>query len=288
MITYISNSRIDRKKYDATVGNALNTQIYAFSWYLDAVADSWDVLVLNDYKVVMPLPKRKKYGINYIYLLPWVQQLGVFSDRPVDETLIKEFIAKIPKKFVLTDYYFNSGNAFTGKYLKKRTNYILKLDYGIKEIQTHYNTNRKRILKKDFSSFDLDKEGNISDFLEMYRSEVQFVRTPKDIYDKLENLLFTKHPFINIWNVYKNNELLAGLVFLNNGKRITYLLPVASAKAKKYNLPSFIVNELIKEYQKTNLILDFEGSMIKGVADFYRSFGAEKEIYLHYKKKILF
>ncbi|RUA12879.1 MAG: hypothetical protein DSY82_00080 [Flavobacteriia bacterium] len=284
MIKYIFNREIDRNKYDTAVKNALNTRVYACSWYLDAVADDWDVLVLEDYKAVMPLPRRKKYTLNYIYLLPWVQQLGIFSNEKISENLIKAFIKKIPGKYALVDYYFNSGNHFKSKYLTKRTNYILPLDSNLDIIIKSFNSNRRRILKKDFSNYTINKQGDREEFLGMYRQTEKNFTLSEDAVEKLQNLLNTKQDSVHIWNVYQENKLLAGLLFLKDQKRITYLLPVASAEAKKNNLPSFIVSELIKSYQNTGFILDFEGSMIEGVAGFYKSFGAEEEVYFHYKK----
>ena len=56
MIQYLKNKEIDFKKYDACIAAAINSRIYAYSWYLNIVADNWDALVLNDYEAVMPLP----------------------------------------------------------------------------------------------------------------------------------------------------------------------------------------------------------------------------------------
>ena len=90
MIQYLKNKEIDFKKYDACIEAAINSRIYAYSWYLNIVADNWDALVLNDYEAVMPLPWRQKYFIKYIYPPAWTQQLGVFSSAEVNETLMME------------------------------------------------------------------------------------------------------------------------------------------------------------------------------------------------------
>ncbi len=287
MISYILNADIDKDKYDKVVESAANTMIYAYSWYLNAVADNWDVLILNDYEAVMPLPVRKKYLLNYIYLSSWIQQLGIFSQLPITAELAGKFIGSIPKKFVLVDYNFNSKNNLRDKYVTPKSNYVLALeeDYGM--IKQGFNVNRKRILKKDVGIFRIDKKGNAREFLDFYLATKKKINLPEDGIQKLKNLIDTKHSFIHIWNVYHNNDLKAGLLFLNDKKRITYLLPVANAEAKKINLPTFIVSELIKEYQNTNLLLDFEGSTAEGVARFYKSFGAEEEVYYHYRKRFL-
>lgn len=287
MIEYIAHKNLDIAKYDTCIEQSINVRIYAYSWYLDCVADNWDALVLNDYEAVMPLPRRRKYGLNYIYQIPWVQQLGIFSKDNIDERLIYNFIDHIPKKYVLVDYNFNSKNNFSSKYVVKRINYVLNLDKSFEEISQSYNKNRKRIIRREFSNYIIDKNGSVEDFLDLYINQNVNYKTHKDSYEKLQKLLNIKHSSVHIWNVYKNEELLAGLVWLNDKNRITYLLPVATDLAKKDNIPTFIINELIKEYQNTNYILDFEGSMIEGVANFYRSFGAVKEEYYWYTKKVL-
>ncbi|VAW26447.1 hypothetical protein MNBD_BACTEROID04-1052, partial [hydrothermal vent metagenome] len=58
MIYYYKRNQIDIVKYDTCITKSINTRVYANSWYLDIVADNWDVLVLNDYEAVMPLPWR--------------------------------------------------------------------------------------------------------------------------------------------------------------------------------------------------------------------------------------
>lgn len=286
MINYVTYKELNIEKYNSCIVRSINSRIYAHSWYLDCVTDAWGVLVLNDYEAVMPLPKQRKFLLSYIYQAPWIQQLGVFSKNEINEALILEFIRKIPNKFVLVDYLFNAGNIFTSNSAVKRINLVLHLSGSFKEISHRYNKNRKRISKQDFFGFVLDKKGKQKDFLDMYKNQETTYKTHKDSLGKLQNLLRSKQASIHIWNVYKNNKIVAGLVWLKDNYRITYLLPVTTAQGKKDNIPTFVIDELVKEYQNTDYILDFEGSMIEGVARFYRSFGAVEEEYNWYRKKL--
>lgn len=284
-IKYLLNKDIDLDKYNACIACSINERIYALSWYLDLVTDNWDALILNDYEAVMPLPRRKKYGLDYIYQAPWVQQLGVFSKNEITPELLNNFIAHLPKKFVLVDYLFNSENLFANKKMEQRTNYILRLNRSFESLTDSFNKNKKRIVKKDFSAWKILKNGNKSDFLELYKIENIKFPSHKDAYDKLNNLL--KSDSINVWNVYEKEKIIAGLLWLKDDKRITYLVPVATDDAKKEDIPTFLVTELMKEFENTDYIFDFEGSMVKGVAKFYQSFGAEKEFYYWYKKRLI-
>ena len=110
MISYLTRKEVDTEKYNACVAKAINSRIYAFSWYLDIVADNWDVLVLDDYKVVMPLPWRQKYFVKYIYLPTWVQQLGAFFREDDFIETLPLFLSAIPNKFKFIEMYLNSGN----------------------------------------------------------------------------------------------------------------------------------------------------------------------------------
>jgi len=288
MIKHLNRNQLEEKKYNDCISKAINSRIYAYSWYLDTICDDWDILVKDDYHTVMPLPKRKKYGIHYIYRAPWIQQLGVFSDQSIDESLIHQFIKSIPKKYKLIDVFFNSDNQFSSKYTSIRNNYTLSLDLIFDDIKNNYNKNRKRISKTGYSKFRIDKNGSSAEFLNLYKEQHLNYKSHKDAIEKLQNLLNINNDQVNTWNVYDTDKLVAGLCWLKDNNRITYLVPLATDEAKKENIPTHIVNELIKEHENKNYILDFEGSMAEGVANFYKSFGAVKEVYFHFRKYQIF
>jgi len=156
MIKYIARKNINIEKYDNCILNAINSRVYAYSWYLDVVTNcSWDLLVLDDYVAVMPLPKRKKYFIYYIYLPSWSQQLGVFSLGKITSDLVSEFIKSIPKKFKLVDVFLNTENNLEHKLLKERINYILPLNESYEVLFKDYKKGRKSSVKQGFN-FNLD------------------------------------------------------------------------------------------------------------------------------------
>ena len=288
MIRYLKREEINIDKYNNCINEAVNSRIYACSWYLDCVADNWDALVLNDYEAVMPLPWRSKYFIKYIYPPAWTQQLGVFSKNEISESLILEFIKSIPKKFKKITIQFNSGNKFQHKKITERVNYILPLNKPYKEIHKGFNKNRNRVLKKTVkTNCIIDKEISSEEFLSFYLNEQKKYQLKQDQITIIKNLLKTNNEAVYIWGVRENQKLLAGLVWLKNTHRITYLLPIANQKAKENGLPTLLISTLINQFENKNLVLDFEGSMIQGVADFYKSFGVDKEVYWELLKEII-
>jgi hypothetical protein len=49
-----------------------------------------------------------------------------------------------------------------------------------------------------------------------------------------------------------------------------------------------ILDSIIKQYSETDYIFDFEGSMVSGIAHFFKSFGAKEEEYFSFKKYVVF
>lgn len=284
MIERVPYEHIDKSAYDLCVKGSKHFRITATSGYLDAVAQNWDVLVHKDYKAVMPLPKRTKYGFNYVYTPVFIQQMGVFSKEEVGPELERAFLKKLASGFVLVDYALHSGSKQT-KGTVERVNFTLDLSADYKAIFEGFNSNRKRIIRAGFQDLEIEKFGDPIRFLEQLdRTDLGFV--PDGPTRKILKRLVENQPdIVQTWNVEHWGEWVGGLIWLLDDKHVTYLLPVASDKGKALDVPTFIILSLIREYEGTNLLLDFEGSMIPGVARFYESFGAHKEIYYFLKTR---
>ena len=290
MIRYLKRDQIDEVKYNNCIKSSLNSRIYAYSWYLDIVADNWDILVLDDYKAVMPLPWRSKYFIKYIYPPPWTQQLGVFSSEEISESLVLSFINTIPKKVKKITIQFNSGNNLNLVNSEKRVNYILPLNKTYKELYKDFRRDRKNRIGQAEKKHLIFKETSFKEILEIAKTEYQFLKVSDSYYKKLEKLfeiLLCKKNGILLGVYNEKKELLCGTILLLDTHRLVYLFSVSSKKGKENQAASFLINEVMKKYAQNNLAFDFEGSMIGGIADFYKSFGARVEYYSLFKKKII-
>lgn len=292
MIKYLPYSEIDFVKYNYCISKSKNSLIYGFSWYLNIVTEnSWDVLVLDDYIAVMPLPKRKKYGINYIFQPAWAQQLGVFSNQEIKENLLLEFVNTIPRKFKLIDTLFNYDNRFSSKYLSKKDNFILDLSNTYESLFEGYNKLRKRSVKKAKNLNLIIKEVDnatliINLFKENKGAELNRIESDYMLLNQLvlKGIEQQKIEVICVEN--KNQNLIGGVIFFKHKNRIIYLFSAVNQEGKENQAITFIIDFIIKKYSNTNMIFDFEGSMISNIAKFFKSFGAVKENYFWYKRKI--
>lgn len=290
MIKYLTREHVNIEKYNKCISSAVNSRIYAYSWYLDIVADEcWDVLVLDDYVAVMPLPKRRKYFINYVYLPSWCQQLGIFSKKDIKESTINEFLGCIPKKFKLVDIYFNSDNRFNSKYLSKRDNYILSLNNSYNTLFKNYKKGRKSSVKQAIKlNSNIIEDYNYSKIIQLFKVTKGGEIDEKIEYSSLSKLIeygLSLNCIYSIGVTNTNNELIGGALFLKKNNRITYLFSSINKEGREKQSMSFVLDFIIQKFSNNDYILDFEGSMIKELASFFKSFGAKKEEYFHYKKQ---
>ena len=287
MIRYIQHRELDLRKWDECITNSLNGTIYACSWYLNVACEKWDDLVEDDYDCVMPLPFRKKMGFSYIFPPSMTQQLGVFSSKIITENKVQEFIKSIPSKFKYCEINLNHGNPILTKEINitPRINLELNLSLPFAELYPAFSENTRRNIRKA-SALDLriDKNDDISNLIQLFReSKGSEIKTlPGDFYsvvEKVSKQLLQRHQ-AQIWEIFMNNKLCAGVMFAFNRNRAYFLFSAANIKAKENGLMHFLISSFIEENAGKDIILDFEGSDNKNLARFYKSFGAVEKNYV--------
>jgi len=284
-IRYLRQKEISKAKWDECISNADNGLVYAYSCYLDAMAKSWDALVLGDYQALMPLTWNKKYGIHYLYQPVFTASLGVFG-KNLTETLIGDFIQSIPKKYKLIEIALNHGNIFsvpTG-FSILRNNYTLSLDKDYQSLHSAYKENIRRNIKKA-QQFGCTVRKNIpvADVIALSKPAMQQLTNVKDEdyknFESLYQLLYQQNKAITYGVYSPNNELLASSVFFFSHDRAYYILVGNHPNGKTMGASHYLIDRFIYDHADQNLILDFEGSDIRNLAFFYGSFGAGLETY---------
>ena len=289
MINYIKRKDLEVEKYDACIENSIQSSIYAFSWYLDIVADHWDVLVFNDYEAVMPIPWRKKYFITYIYPPFWVLELGIFSTNKNIE--IDGFLRVLFAKFKLIELRMNTSNVFDGfsKSLINKQMQSISLQKDYTELYKNYRKDRKKDIQKAIKK-DLTEKWNDTpeNLITLFKENVG-KRTPiikeKD-YTILLKLLYAciEKKLGEILSIYdKENRLVASGFFIKHKKSISILLSSTDFKNRKNGANTFLIDRAIYTYQNNFDLFNFGGSSIKTIANYFLSFGAETQEYQHIK-----
>lgn len=294
MISYLRHTEIDKNKWDLCLEQSTNSFVYGFSWYLDSVSPNWEALVLDDYLAVMPLTGHRKYFIYYLSQPFFTQQLGVFGKLNLSQELLMEFLSSIPKKYKFIDIQLNEQNQVLDELykVKKRKNYVLELNRPYDKIHKDYNTQAKRNLKqakKNSLELKTISAKEVVVFYKLHKAISTKGVTNHD-YEKLLSLMnsaLEKRKLLCKGVYSKSGELLAAGAFLAHKNRIIFLLGNGSELGKETGAMTYLMDCLIFQFANHQMLFDFEGSEIEGIARFFKSFGSEKRNYYRFKQNKL-
>ena len=284
-IEIIPSHQIDYTKWNNCINQSSNSLIYANAFYLDTITDQWHGLIIDDYDAVMPLPWRKKWGIQYLYTPPFIQQLGLFGNYKA--LAIGELIVRLHKFAPFGDYKFNFDNQFIPK-LVAQDNYILDLSIPYQFIAKQYHNDLAQNLKKAnkamlLYSIDNEVAAAISLYRQYYAHRTKHVHS--NDYKNCLQLCITLHErnqcFIRKVTTI-DGELLAIALLLKDEHRIYNLLNTTTAIGRKLEANHFLIDRIIYEFAEHPILLDFEGSNLPGVKSFYQKFGTTNQPYFHW------
>lgn len=287
-ICYLQRKDIDIPRWDACIRSAPNGLIYGFHSWLDHMASKqWDALVLGDYKAVMPLPWRRKAGIVYLYQPAFTQQGGVFGPPDIDPEMMDAFLYHLRIRFRFAEINLNYGNVYSG--LPARTNFILPLDQPYDRLASNYKKDLARNLRLAAgASLRYLDHFHLKTALDLYH-QVYAIRTPhvtpRD-YRHFEQLclLMQRQGQVLVRAVTgPKQQLLATAVLLRDRNRLYLLQSATLPEGRQLEANHFLLDQLIREWAGRDLILDFEGSDIPGIAHFYANFGSRDQPYYFYR-----
>jgi len=286
-VTYIRHAQIDRKRWDACITHSVNGMAYGYSWYLDVVCEGWDGLVMDNYSAVMPLTHGRKVGIDYLYQPFFTQQLGVFATVIPSSKLVQLFLGAIPSKYRMVDISLNTyvnPKSVVGFQMDRRQTYQVDLVQPYTELYQKYSKNTQRNLAKAIAlGVSVVKGVDIATFLAFTHAHLKadLSERANSIMDRLARQLISSGHGV-IMGAYTNtNTICAAALFLNTHAKSIYLLASSSDEGIENRGMFLLIDTYINEYSERPLVLDFEGSMIPGVAKFYAGFGALPTGYPH-------
>lgn len=298
MIRFVKHDDIDTEKWDALIKSDPLCLPYAFSWYLDMVSPRWHALIYNDYEAVMPLTHKSKFGLPYLMYPYGTQQLGVFTKKPLTTLLAVDFLKAIPYTYIYVHILLNErtpselqNQKLAGKFVS-RTNYTLNLNTTYQHIYAGFGKTTKRNLKKaqkfNPKIFEYDSPEVLINLFRQEKGE-QVKHLTDWHYRKLSQIM---HVLIHrnmgfLHTIHdERNQPLAGAFFIRTKHRLIYLLGATSPEGREQHSMLYLMNEFIMFNAQMSYHLDFEGSDLPGVARFFASFGAQKQTYLQYTRRI--
>jgi hypothetical protein len=280
-IRHFKRKDISTAKWDDCIAKSFNGIVYAYSWYLDIVCPGWDALVYDDYQSVMPLTHNRKYGFNYLFQPFFCQQLGIFSSHKLDGLLMDSFIRAIPDKYKLVEINLNKYNCtedLDGYSLKLNTTYEIDLILNYENIFRKYKKNNIRNIRKAIQNkISIEKGLRPEEIFNMVKMNGIFPGMKDKHYDILLKLITVAINYKSgfLYGAYDKKKTLCAVgFFVYSNHKVCFILSVSNDEGKKQRAMFLLIDEFIKDFSGQNIILDFEGSNIPGIARFYEGFGA--------------
>lgn len=281
----LHRNQIETTKWDARVALSGNGLPYALSSYLDLVTDSnWSALVRGDYMSIFPLPFEMKMGLRMYLQPPFTQQLGLISEDNSLE-LLSEFIHAIPRDFATLFLKGNENNVISNHNtagVKERSNYVLDLNHDYDFIFSNFSKSLRKRIRKSKDYYEVIESTDVDRLVDFYQNEMQSRVGLKDGQYVTARKLFDYLLSAGIGRIYiasSENRIDGALLVVEYQNRMINLFGTSNSDGKKHFAMHLILDHVIEQNANTKTVLDFEGSDLKGVKEFYESFGPKRKGY---------
>ena len=280
--------------------------IFMQYWWMDAVCagKQWDVLLSYDsngnIQTAMPYLIRKKAWMKYIVMPQQTQIGGVWISSAVSDNsntvseICQDFahqLAELGLSYYYQHYPLGSpaveAMRALGFKIKERVTYRIEDLSDLDQVINAFSKNKKRQLQKALS-LHADMNMSAEDF---YRFHVQCLQEQgKQISYSREFLLvldrktqrLEQSQILSIRNA--DNQVLAAAFLVWDKHSMYYLIPCYNLQHKDSGASALLVLEAIKLARQKGVAFDFEGSMIRGVANHYKQFGSTRTLYYSVEK----
>ena len=283
----LTRHRIDETRWDACVEKSPHRQVYALSWYMDAVCPGWEGWVWpgaeGSYQAVMPVPVRRKGFFRYVAQPPFTQQLGWFGTLPATQTPAV-VAAQLTRAFRLVAYALHEAlpppPSEGGRRVVVRQTAHLRLDQSHADICRGYNKGIRSNLRvaRRAGLTVAEAPDALPDLVALFcREKGQVVRAGE--WPKLFRLAAAaRQRGAAVLYVARSPDgsLQAGALFITYHDRVIYLFGVSAPSGRDNGGMTLLIDHCLRLHAaKHYRIFDFEGSRLPGVARFFSGFGVK-------------
>lgn len=255
------------------------------SWYIKHLSKY--VCEVHIHHRIIRIPIKKQWTGWFPFIPAMLQkiEMGNSFDANMQETLVWSIFQKYPCGNI--SFPFSIKNLPQGVHCTPRSNYVLRLDQPHSELYRRYNRSHKENLKiarkKGISISCIMSSEEFVGFYQMHAhptipSEYKKTNILLPVISKCMDL---KQGFM-IGAKNSSGQWLAMAFLSHYHNRIVYHLSCVSDEGRNCSAMFPILDHLIEKFAQTDNVLDFEGSMIPGVAYFMKGFGSLDEKYYLY------
>ena len=251
--------------------------------------------------------KTKKYGFTFLKLPPYTPHCGLFfrsesKTNSSQNSFSKEIMQDVcdyvsQQKSALTILAFPSQNIdlqpFIWNKYKVVPNYTYRIDLNQtnEDIRSHFDPKNRNAINKAIKE-EVLVESNVLSGSQLFNFFTDSLNIAgANVYSsELKNIFEEFSDSSNSFSLTarKGNDILGNVFCVYDKTSCYYLLGGVNKKSGMQGVNNLLVQKSIEKAKELGCtIFDFEGSMLKGVEKFFRSFGPELVPYYTVNKALL-
>lgn len=275
--------------------------IFEERWWIECVAPKCfnEIIIKEGDEIIARWAYAKKN--NKIFMPKITQTMGYWisekkikddKNKNIEKEIINKLIGKLPKTQI--KLALDPKNTYFLPFIWK--NFIIKpcITYrfeDISNIDAIFN-NFSNIVKKNIKSAknkvsikEIDDIAPLFTLLEeTFKLQKRKSPFPKEFIEKIYSEAKKHNAAKLIYAIDSENNFHSGTFFLYDKQVTYYLISASNPKFRNSGANSLLIWEGLKFASTVSEKFDFEGSMIEGIENFIRQFGAKETIYYEIRK----
>jgi len=271
----IERQDLDVQRWDELVQRTKEVSIFSSSFYLDAVAENWCVLVNQDYTAGLALPYAVRVKRRILYTPIFVSYLEILGD-----SIQSDFEEMIRKNFKTIEIEFKQpilgeeNEVFVTQFLapeKKRKGQVNRMLNKAKRAGYQVRSTDNWIPIFDILNKELN--GKFSGMTDKSLGRLKGAYLNADKMGILRNFEI----------VGENDSTLGGIICIEKEGQLLYSKGACSKDVRDHGGMYAVIDAAINYATELDLSFDFGGSRVEGVRRFNHAFGGEDLEYYSYR-----
>ena len=255
----------------------------------------------------IPLPFHRKAGVTTITMPALTQTLGpillpssktTYEGRLSDETeLLEELVAAIPKSHIFsTHFHQNLTNwlpfYWVGYQQTTRYTYVIPDLTDLNAVLSGFAHSKRGNIGKAEGLVTVHTDLAPRDFYENYRMNLrkqgEAISYSYDFFKRIHDAACQRSMCKTFYALDKNDNMHAAIFIVFDCKSAYYLINSIDPDHRSSGSAALLLREAMAYVSQYTKVFDFEGSMMKGVENSYRRFGAVQTPYFRISKDASF
>ncbi len=269
-IKYIAGREIETEKWNQSIRQAFNGNIFAYGWYLDVISPGWNALVSDDYRMVMPLPEGTFMNRPALIHPVFSGPLGIYSSEILSPGVVTSFVKRIPPKYYTIKLKLNKYNKLAQTESITCTNtagFDMDLISSYEKLKAGYNPEVTRQLKRsraaNLSFLSGVRPNDLIMLYQQHKTNTPLLSPP--MVNTLRQLvaIILRYNMGEIRAVYDghNNLCAAGLFTYSHEKATCVFFAGTPAGEENYAF-SFLLDSFIREHSGKGIILELLNEVV--------------------------